>query len=417
MVMSMVPLLIGQIQGLVAEVTGWLDTIATQVNERFGTDISVSTAVTEAQDIENALRTYGADVAGNLLGFGAAVVTGLFQLLTILLFTFYFVADGPRVRRSICSLLSPRRQREVLTTWEIAIDKSGAYFYSRLLLAVVNGVALYILLRVVGVPFALPLAMFSGLFSQFVPVVGTYIASVLPLLVALLEDPVDALIILVFILIYQQIENYVLSPRVTKHTMQLHPAVAIGSAIAGGSLAGPIGAFLALPAAAIIQASIGTFVDRHEVLESDLTSEEDHEEIKRAIRNEKTGSTPKILDRFSPQRSRIGVSPSPRGSTIPGDAYLFQTESTSPSPPVALPSRASGQGRGSCSPPVAQPTSSSVAALRSEPQDIAPTSGTRSRSWPHPACSCTSARSASAATMASATTSHSSTSIRRCGSS
>jgi len=299
MVVAMVPLLIGQIQGLVAEVPGWLDTIATQVNERFGTDISVSTAVTEAQDIENALRTYGADVAGNLLGFGAAVVTSLFQLLTILLFTFYFVADGPRVRRSVCSLLSPRRQREVLTTWEVAIDMSGAYFYSRLLLAVVNGVALYILLRVVGVPFALPLAMFSGLFSQFVPVVGTYIASVLPLLVALLEDPVDALIILVFILIYQQVENYVLSPRVTKHTMQLHPAVAIGSAIAGGSLAGPIGAFLALPAAAIIQASIGTFVARHEVLESDLTSEEDHEEIKRAIRNErKTGSTPKILDRF-----------------------------------------------------------------------------------------------------------------------
>jgi len=304
MVVAMVPLLIGQIQGLVAEVPGWLDTIATQVNERFGTDISVSTAVAEAQDIENALRTYGADVAGNLLGFGAAVVTGLFQLLTILLFTFYFVADGPRVRRSVCSLLSPRRQREVLTTWEIAIDKSGAYFYSRLLLAVVNGVALYVLLRVLGVPFALPLAMFSGLFSQFVPVVGTYIASVLPLLVALLEDPVDALIILVFILIYQQIENYVLSPRVTKHTMQLHPAVAIGSAVAGGSLAGPIGAFLALPAAAIIQASIGTFVDRHEVLESDLTSEEDHEEIKRAIRNEKkTGSTPKILDRF--RRSEV----------------------------------------------------------------------------------------------------------------
>jgi predicted PurR-regulated permease PerM len=299
MVVAMVPLLIGQIQGLVAEVPGWLDTIATQVNERFGTDISVSTAVTEAQDIENALRTYGADVAGNLLGFGAAVVTGLFQLLTILLFTFYFVADGPRVRRSVCSLLSPRRQREVLTTWEIAIDMSGAYFYSRLLLAVVNGVALYILLRVVGVPFALPLAMFSGLFSQFVPVVGTYIASVLALLVALLEDPVDALIILVFILIYQQVENYVLGPRVTKHTMQLHPAVAIGSAIAGGSLAGPLGAFLALPAAAIIQASIGTFVARHEVLESDLTSEEDHEEIKRAIRNErKTDSTPRILDRF-----------------------------------------------------------------------------------------------------------------------
>ncbi|HZJ47459.1 MAG TPA: AI-2E family transporter, partial [Acidimicrobiia bacterium] len=205
-------------------------------------------------------------------------------LLTIMLFTFYLVADGPKVRRSICSLLPPRRQREVLQTWEIAINKSGAYFYSRMLLALINGGLLYGLLRIMGVPFALPLALWSGLFSQFVPVVGTYIASVLPILVALLNDPFDALVVLVYILIYQQVENYALSPRITKHTMQLHPAVAIGSAIAGGSLAGPIGAFLSLPAAAIIQASIGTFVRRHDVLESELTAESDPEGVRAANR-------------------------------------------------------------------------------------------------------------------------------------
>ena len=282
LLVSMVPLLIAQIRDLVSEIPDWLDTISERANDWFGVDVSVTGAATQAEDIEGALRTYGADVAGNLLGFGAAVISGLFQLLTIMLFTFYLVADGPKVRRSICSLLPPRRQREVLQTWEIAIDKSGAYFYSRMLLAVINGGLLYALLRIMGVPFALPLALWSGLFSQFVPVVGTYIASVLPILVALLNEPLDALVVLIFIAIYQQVENYFLSPRITKHTMQLHPAVAIGSAIAGGSLAGPIGAFLSLPAAAIIQASIGTFVRRHEVLESELTAQSDPEGVRAA---------------------------------------------------------------------------------------------------------------------------------------
>jgi predicted PurR-regulated permease PerM len=118
-------------------------------------------------------------------------------------------------------------------------------------------------------------------------VVGTYIASVLPLLVAVLHDPVDALVVAIFIAVYQQVENYALSPRITKHTMQLHPAVAIGSAIAGGSLAGPIGAFLSLPAAAIIQASVGTFVRRHDVLESELTTERDADAVRAANKEAK----------------------------------------------------------------------------------------------------------------------------------
>ncbi|MGH2700255.1 MAG: AI-2E family transporter [Actinomycetota bacterium] len=283
LLVSMVPLLIEQISALIANVPGYLDTISRWANDWFGIDLTTSKAVAQAENIEDALRTYGADVAGNLLGFGAAVITGLFRLLTILLFTFYLVADAPKVRRSLCSLLPARRQREVLTTWEIAVDKSGAYFYSRLLLAIINGGLLYILLRILGVPFALPLALWSGLFSQFVPVVGTYIASILPVLVALLNDPVDAVVILIYILVYQQVENYALSPRITKHTMQLHPAIAIGSAIAGGSLAGPIGAFLALPAAAIIQASVGTFVRRHEVLETEMTADQDSDAARAAL--------------------------------------------------------------------------------------------------------------------------------------
>ena len=119
------------------------------------------------------------------------------------------------------------------------------------------------------VPSALPLALWMGLISQFIPVVGTYIAAAVPLLVALLENPWSAVIFIIYVLLYQQVENYVLSPHITARTMQLHPAVAIGAALAGGMLAGAVGAFLALPLAAIIQASVGTYLVRHDIIESD----------------------------------------------------------------------------------------------------------------------------------------------------
>ena len=110
-----------------------------------------------------------------------------------------------------------------------------------------SGVTTFVALTALGIPFAVPLAVWMGLVSQFIPTVGTYIAMALPLLVAAVESPLKALILLVFFTAYQQIENYLLSPRITAKTMELHPAVAFGCAIGGASIAGLMGAFLALP--------------------------------------------------------------------------------------------------------------------------------------------------------------------------
>jgi predicted PurR-regulated permease PerM len=110
--------------------------------------------------------------------------------------------------------------------------------------------------------------------SQFIPTIGTYLAGALPVLIALFHDPVDALWVLVFITIYQQFENMILSPRITARTMSLHPAVAFGAVIAGGAIAGPIGALLALPAAASIQALISLYAHRYEVVTGPLTGEQ-----------------------------------------------------------------------------------------------------------------------------------------------
>ena len=119
-------------------------------------------------------------------------------------------------------------------------------------------------------PYALALALWVGVVSQFIPTIGTYLAGVVPFMVALLsDDPRDAILVLIAITLYQQVENYLISPKVTANTMELHPAVAFGSAIVGASLLGGIGALLALPVAATITGLVQTFTDSNDLIESE----------------------------------------------------------------------------------------------------------------------------------------------------
>jgi predicted PurR-regulated permease PerM len=269
----MVPVLVDQLAALVNASPEIISKIGVFTERYLGIELSPEAISGTLQQASRELAGIAGDVVGNILGFGSALVGAIFQFLSIGLFTFYLVADGPQFRRSILSFIPPKRQEAVLWTWEVAIDKTGAYLYSRLVLAVLSGLATFIVLRILGVPFALPLAVWMGLVSQFIPTVGTYIAMALPLLVAVVHSPVDALILLVFFVLYQQLENFLLAPRITARTMQMHPALAFGAAVAGVLLGGLVGALLAIPAAAIIQAVVSTAVERHEVVQSPLTDD------------------------------------------------------------------------------------------------------------------------------------------------
>ncbi len=229
-------------------------------------------------DIENQVRTYGnrllanaVPLLGGIVQVATGILSGVFQAFTIALFTFYMVAQGPQMRRAVFSRFRPDRQRRILFIWERAIEQTGGYFYSRLLLAVINGALMYAVLRWRDVPFAAPLAVFEGVVAEFIPIVGTYIAGAAPMLVALLYDPLDALIVLIWIVLYQQVENYVLSPRLTARTMDLPAPIAFAAALIGGALGGILFAFLALPMAGVILAAVQTYGRYYEVVESDKT--------------------------------------------------------------------------------------------------------------------------------------------------
>ncbi|MFC7302620.1 AI-2E family transporter [Streptomyces monticola] len=257
-------MLAGQIVDMVEDFPQYLDSVISWINSTFHTELSR----VELQDSlvhSDWLQKYVQNSATGVLDVSAQVLGGLFQLLTILLFSFYFAADGPRLRRALCSVLPPAKQAEVLRAWEIAVDKTGGYLYSRGLMALISGVAHYILLQALGVAYAPALAMWVGLVSQFIPTIGTYLAGALPMLIAFTEDPWYALWVLVFVVVYQQFENYMLQPKLTAKTVDIHPAVAFGSVIAGTALLGAVGALIAIPAVATLQAFLGAYVKRYDV--------------------------------------------------------------------------------------------------------------------------------------------------------
>lgn len=273
-VISMVPLILGEAQRLVDRLPNWVATVNPYLQRWFGISISLGGADAAAAFIEGHLSAWAGNVAAGVFGLAKGAVSLLFELLTIAMFGFYFVAEGPRIRRGVCSLFRPAWQRAILQGWDISIQKMGGFLYSRGLLAIVVAIATFIVLKILGVPYALPLALWLAFFAEFIPNVGTYIGAVIPLAVCAIEKGVFAFIVLLaFILVYQQFENYILSPRVSAHVMELHPAVAFGAAIVGGSLFGIMGAFLALPAVAIIQAMASTYIHRYDLIDSDLLRE------------------------------------------------------------------------------------------------------------------------------------------------
>jgi predicted PurR-regulated permease PerM len=257
----------------------YIDKLNSFTRDHFNSTVISAAQRAQAADATTHINQYLREHTTDILGGVLSVLSGIFAMFTIGLFTFYLTADGPKVRRALLSRMRPERQERALFAWETAIHKVGGYLYSRLLLAVINGALMFLVLKIVGAPFALPLSVFVGLVAEFIPIVGTYVAGVVPVLVVLAErGPVPAVVVVAEILVYQQVENYYLSPRISAKTIELNAGVAFGAAMAGGAVGGFLGAFFALPIAATIQEFIAAYWTTYEVADSSLTRVDEPED-------------------------------------------------------------------------------------------------------------------------------------------
>ncbi len=241
----------------------WLTSLDNWTSDTFGFHIVSAKAASDAVvTTSEFLDQWSGKLAGAASG---AVTTGVgmvFQVATIATFTFYFSADFPRLRRSFLSWFKPSTQERLGWTIDQSVTQVGGYLYSRLLLTAINGLGFFAVMVAVGLPvgLAIPLAIFGGFVSEFIPNIGTYIGATVPIALTLaLQGLAPALIVLGYALVYQQIENYWLSPHISAKTMELNGGLAFGAALAGGALFGPMGAFMALPVAALIYSFITNY--------------------------------------------------------------------------------------------------------------------------------------------------------------
>ena len=248
----------------------WVNDLTTWVNDTFGVNIGDGGFDdSEATNFQDELVEWAKGAADGLLNVATTGIGAIFDMATIAMFTFYFTADAQRLQRTVLQFFTPEEQHRIGWTWDQAIVQTGGYFYSRVILMVVNAIGFFFTMVLVGMPVAIsiPLALFGGFVAAFIPAIGTYLGSAVPIIMTLaIQGLVPALIVLAYAILYQQVENYWLSPKISSDTMTLNGAVAFGAALAGGAIAGPIGAFVALPVAALITAFVSNFVPKNEVV-------------------------------------------------------------------------------------------------------------------------------------------------------
>lgn len=267
-------LLFNQIAELLQSLPGILDSALAWFNQRTNSNYEIVDLWEQLNLTPAKSAEYAATVLQGVVGLLGSVALGFFGLFTFGLFTFYLSADSPRFRRYIRSLFSARFQPVVQQVWSITAEKTGNYVAARVILAFINGTTSAIVFLAIGMPSWLALGIWTGLVSQFVPTIGTYIAIVLPVLVGLLSgNPWIGVIALIWAILYQQVENLTIEPKINARAVNVHPAVAFASVMLGAALFGLAGAVLAVPIAAMAISLIDVRKLRHEVPEDELVVE------------------------------------------------------------------------------------------------------------------------------------------------
>ena len=264
-------LLVDQIAQIVTSIPSLLQSLIDWINQRFNQNLDLNAILqTLNLDAEKA-QQLATQVGSQALGIVSSVLGSFFGLFTIGLFTFYLSADGPRLRRWLASLFPARGQRFFFNVWDITAQKTGGYIGARVILALINSSTTAVVFFFIGMPYWLALAIWTGVVAQFVPTIGTYIAIILPVIVGLLSPtPWVGVVALVWALLYQQVENLTIEPRISARAVDVHPAVAFGSVLLGAALFGVAGAFLAIPVVAMLLSLLDIYAKRHEIMaESD----------------------------------------------------------------------------------------------------------------------------------------------------
>jgi predicted PurR-regulated permease PerM len=246
-----VPPIVTNVNHFVSRVPGYVDDLRkNSAYRKYDDKYHVSQKLRQQAE---KLPTRVADAAKTLRDVTVGVFSTLVQLITVLAMTFFLIKDGRRVLEWVFTELGPERgPRARKLAGDISNAVSG-YVAGNFAISVIAGGSAYVVMTILGLPFAVPLAVLVGLLD-LVPLVGSTLAGVAVGIVAAFHNFPTALIVwAVWVIVYQQIENNLLQPVIYRRTVAIHPLLVLVAVLIGGSLLGVLGALLAIPIAAAVQ--------------------------------------------------------------------------------------------------------------------------------------------------------------------
>ena len=217
------------------------------LNNKYGVIDSLQTKVNSViKDGQFAITAFG-----GVIGVGKAVVSGVVSTLTILVLTLYFLSSLPQVIEIGLKFVPASRRSRVSKLVNAIVGRIGAFIGGQAIIAAIAAIFILIMGLIIGMPYTGPLAMFV-LICGFIPLVGHFIGMGVVTLVSLTDSVSTAAIALASYVIYVQIENYVITPRIMKRSLSIPGLVTIIAALLGTSLLGLVGGLLAVPIAAAV---------------------------------------------------------------------------------------------------------------------------------------------------------------------
>jgi predicted PurR-regulated permease PerM len=245
---AVVPPLVRQVAEFATNLPEYIQELA-QRNERLEEFVNSRDIATRLREATSNLPSTIGGSLGTVVGVAGSVLTTIFSSLTVLVLTIYFSINLQSIREGTFKLVPRSKRHRVQELADPVLTKIGGYIAGNITISVIAGVLSFVFLIIAGVPFPVALALWVAI-ADLIPMVGATLGAIPAVIVAAFTSLPLGIATLVFFVIYQQFENYVVAPRVMTKAVDLSPAAVLLSALIGGALLGVVGVLMAIPLAA-----------------------------------------------------------------------------------------------------------------------------------------------------------------------
>ncbi len=249
--LAVVPPLVKQVTSFATDLPDYVQDLSER-NPRIQEWVQENEIPTKLRDAVNNIPTIIGSSFGSVLGVAGSVLSALFNTLTVLVLTIYFLLSLSRMHSGSLKLVPASRRERVRDLMDPILEKIGGYIAGQVTVALIAGVLSFAFLAIAGVPFPVALALWVTI-AALIPLVGATLGAIPAVVVAFFTSAGLGIATLVYFLVYQQIENYVIAPRVMTKAVDVSPAAVLLAALIGGSLLGFVGALMAIPTAASLK--------------------------------------------------------------------------------------------------------------------------------------------------------------------